>query len=229
MINDERFCELAHKALAKEAQPAEQAELQTLLTGNPTLKREFEEMGAEAAIAREILPLLEDIEHPAGRIPQPPVERLKREIAKVFQRRSGAMGELRGLLAQLETWVSGATRAEGQHVMEWLSALRATLSAERGESAGAAEPLLSAMMEQSPSLSLRAGHELAERREAELESRLRHLEQRISQIERVAHDGIARTAHECIQEVRALVRDLKREAGSGTLTSVKSGDPSKRR
>ena len=56
MINDERFCELAHKALAKEAQPAEQAELQTLFTGDPTLKSEFEEMGAEAAIAREILP-----------------------------------------------------------------------------------------------------------------------------------------------------------------------------
>jgi anti-sigma factor RsiW len=56
MSNEERFHELAHKALSKEAQVAERAELQTLIAENPKLKEEFEQMGAESAAAREILP-----------------------------------------------------------------------------------------------------------------------------------------------------------------------------
>ena len=53
--DDERFHELAHKALANEAQPAEQAELQALIAENPKLKEEFEQMGPESAAARDYL------------------------------------------------------------------------------------------------------------------------------------------------------------------------------
>ena len=90
-----------------------------------------------------------------------------------------------------------------------------------------------------------------EKREAKFAERLRVLEERIDriglvaheniafmahdwrdrlgQIERVAQDGIASVTHECKQEVRALLNDFKREAGSGSRTDVKSPDPSEQR
>jgi len=227
LSNEERFCELAHKAIAKEAQPAEQAELQALLAENPTLKKEFEEMGAEAAIAREILPLLEDIQHPTGRIPQPPIERLKREVGKVFAQRRSKKRELRELLDRLETWASGAMRAEGRQVMELLATLRASVS-EMRELRPAAAALVSTMLfEESPRFAPRGRSEKEQRRQAEFEERLRRLEERIGEIERTAHESIARMAHDCTQEVRALLNELKREAGS--RTDVKSADPSEQR
>ena len=229
LSNEERFCELAHKAIAKEAQPAEQAELQALLAENPTLKKEFEEMGAEAAIAREILPLLEDIQHPTGRIPQPPIERLKREVGKVFEQRRSEKGELSQLLDRLENWAGGAMRAEGRQIMELVAELRASVSETRDVRPAAIGRLGRVLREETPPLAPRGRSEEELRRETEFEERLRHLEQRIGQIERTAHDSIARMAHECTQEVRALVSDFKRDAGSGSRTDVKSADPSEQR
>ncbi len=80
MDNEERFHELMHKALAIVAQAAERAELEALIAEHPDLKEEFEKLGAENAAAREILPLLEDIEHPQGTIPPPPMARLRQVV-----------------------------------------------------------------------------------------------------------------------------------------------------
>ena len=244
MINDERFCELAHKALAREAQPAERAQLLALLAENPALKKEFEEMRAEAAIAREILPLLEDIEHPTGQIPQPPMERLKRQVQKVFEQGGSQKRELRELLAELESWAGGAMRAEGGQVMKLVAALRASVSETQGVRRAPTSSLRSMIMREAPGMVPKVRSDEEQRREAEFEERLRVLEERIDRIgqvsqeniaymahewrdrlgliERVAQDGIARATHECKQEVRALLNDLKREAGSGSPTDVKT-------
>ena len=97
----------------------------------------------------------------------------------------------------------------------------------------------------------RARSKEEQRHEAEFEKRLRILEERIDrighvaheniafmahdwrerfgQIERVAQDGIASATHECKQEVRALLNEFKRDAGSGSRTDVKAADPSEQR
>jgi hypothetical protein len=126
-IDDERFCELAQKAIAKKAAPAEQAELEALLAGDPKLKEEFEEMGVDAALAREILPLMEDIEHPQGMGGHVPVERLRREVGEVFARRRASRRGLGELLAEIEKWVrrdpARAAREEGTALVRALQEL----------------------------------------------------------------------------------------------------------
>ncbi|HOX60012.1 MAG TPA: hypothetical protein P5205_22095 [Candidatus Paceibacterota bacterium] len=127
MSNEERFVELAQKALSKKAQPSEEAELRALLAASPKLKNDFEQMGAEAAAAREILPLLEDIEHPQGPIPPAPMARLRREVRAVFAERETGRSGLRDLLAELEKWVrrdpAPATRQEGASLVQALQEL----------------------------------------------------------------------------------------------------------
>src|ERR1700674_3887116 len=113
--DDERFCELAHKTIAKEAQQAELAELQTMLENNPELKGEFAQIEAEAALAREILPSMDTIQHPPGRVPQVPMDRLRREVRKVFEQRKGSQGRLRQLLSELQELITGGQEpAENQ-------------------------------------------------------------------------------------------------------------------
>ena len=104
---DERFCELAHKRVAKEAQQAEVAELETMLENNPELRHEFDRIEADATLAREVLPLMETIQHPAGGGPQVPMDRLRREVRKVFEKRKGSQGRLRQLLSELQELISG--------------------------------------------------------------------------------------------------------------------------
>src|SRR5882762_1466866 len=91
---EERFHELAHKALAKEVQPAEHSELQALIVENPELKGEFEQLDAERTAAREMLMLMADVEDPQRPAPAIPRERLKRRVAEVFAQRQAPEGEL---------------------------------------------------------------------------------------------------------------------------------------
>lgn len=105
--DDERFCELAHKRIAKEAQQAELAELQTMLENNPELKGEFAQIEAEAALAKEILPLMDTIQCGPGGVPQVPMDRLRREVRNVFEKRKGSQGRLRQLLSELQELITG--------------------------------------------------------------------------------------------------------------------------
>lgn len=102
--DNERFHVLAHKALSKQATPAEQRELRSLITENPKLKEEMEELGGEAAIIREVLPLLEDLEQPPSGVPHPLMDRLKREVGEVIDANRKSKGDLRELLSKLEDW-----------------------------------------------------------------------------------------------------------------------------
>src|SRR5437899_3338719 len=104
--DEERFHELAHKALANENQANEQAELQTLITEHPKLKEEFERIRTETAVAREILPMLEDLKYPQKGIPRPPMRRLRKETREVFiSYGAESKRELHDLIAALEAWI----------------------------------------------------------------------------------------------------------------------------
>jgi hypothetical protein len=203
--NEERFHELAHKALANVAQPAEQAELRALIAENPKLKEEFEQMGAESAAAREILPLLEDLQHPHGRIPRPPMQRLQKEIREVFKPRPESQGEVRELLARLEKWAGVRIGAERERIMELISFLRESLSTTLAERARPAASLRVKACHY-PLTTTPAVEEKAQettRLEIEFEKRLRSLEARIRQAEEITR--------ECREEVRGLLEALARE------------------
>lgn len=233
--SDDRFHELVHKALAKEASPAAQKELRALIAENPNLKEELEQMRAEVAVAREILPLLEDVQHPPGRTPTAPMERLRKEIAAVFEGNSGWKVEVQGLLGKLEDWAGRMMGAEREQLMAAIAALRQTLSASgeapvteaamlyesrayaRDESASMNEARTRLMAEKAVVEDRRAALENRLRRlttemategkrRSELEDRLRHLESRIKEAEE--------TAHECREEVRVLLDLLRRERES---------------
>ena len=212
MSNEERFHELAHKAFANEAQEAERAELQALMAENPNLKEEFEQMGAESAAVREILPLLEDIEHPQGSIPPPPMARLQKVVREVFSPRKESVGELRELLVRLEQWASRQVGAERERLKELIAALRESVSAQGGAPAAGrmaalrsrrvryeAAPLFE---EEVMAYALPPEREEARPEEEELENRLRALEARIRRAEEITH--------ECRDEVRGLLAAFAR-------------------
>jgi hypothetical protein len=217
MSDEERFCGLAHKALAKEAVASEQAELEGLMAQNANLKREFEQMKMDAAAAREILPLLEDIEHPQGQPGRLPMERLRREVRGVFDRRKGSKPELRGLLARLEEWVAGGqTGGDRETGAALVAALRGALLGEPVEAVQKSPmhfPRAAALSE--PSLPMReaAGTGVAPVRRVLLKEARKYdvdLEARLDQLEK----RLTETQHhvqECGEEVHALLEMVKRE------------------
>lgn len=211
-MSDERFHELAHKALGKEATPAEQRELRALIAEKPALKEQLEQMSIEVSAVREILPLLEDIEHPQHDIPRPPMQRLQREVQKVFEQQPESSGELRELLARLEKWARRRIGAERDRAMELVSSLRRSLS-ETGDEVLTEAAMLRAPMaryaarrlisEEAEVRAAREPGEEAQRRELEFAERLRALEARLGQAEQVAH--------ECREEMRGLIETFARE------------------
>lgn len=217
MSNDERFHELAHKALGKEATPAEQRELRALIAEKPELKQELEQMSTEVAAVREILPLLEDIQHPRHGAPAPPMQRLQRQVQEVFESRAESPRELRDLLARLEKWAGRQIGVERERVMELISSLRTSLSAAAGgEQVMAEASMLRAPMaryaaaprrlrEEAEVHAIRETEEEESRKRtaAEFEKRLRSLEARLSQAEHVTH--------ECREEMRGLIEAFTRE------------------
>jgi hypothetical protein len=212
MSNEERFHELAHKALAKEAQAAERAELQALIAENPKLKEEFEHLGAERAAAREILPLLEDIEHPQGRIPPPPMARLQKAVRGVFESQRESPGELRELLVRLEQWASRQVGVERERLKELIAFLRESVSTQGGAAAAGQMATLRSrrvrfapapmLQEEALACALPPEREETKPEEEELESRLRALEARIRRAEEITH--------ECRDEVRGLLEAFAR-------------------
>jgi len=57
-MNDERFFDLAVKAIAHQANDAERADLDALLAREPELRAEFTRLEADARVAKDALPLV---------------------------------------------------------------------------------------------------------------------------------------------------------------------------
>ena len=80
VMNDERFSDLAMKVIAQQATPAERAELDAALAGDPARKAEFGQWQAQAALARELMPLVNSMDATGG---ERPAYSLGREVGEL--------------------------------------------------------------------------------------------------------------------------------------------------
>ena len=85
-MNDERFFDLAMKAIARQSTDAERSELEALLASQPELKAEFERLRAEARLAKEVLPVAAAAESTAGELPGYARERLQTKVRQTLGR-----------------------------------------------------------------------------------------------------------------------------------------------
>jgi hypothetical protein len=195
--SDERFYELAHKIIVNEARPSEQDELEALFTGNPALKEKLTEIAAEAAMAREVVPLLGEVGEQAE-VPPPPMERLRWSIRNIFAGKTpGSAEELRELIGRLETWAEGAPLSDKERVRKLVAGFRTGMQ--------------SLPHVRAPFEGLQRGRMLLERFAGAGESqwggvmsfaeRLRRLEVRMYQLQKVANS--------CATELRDLAAQYK--------------------
>jgi len=211
---DERFCELAHKAIAKRAEALELAELETMLEDHPKLKQEFEELRVEVALVREALPLFKDIERQDVTVPAIPLERLRHEVRGVFEQRNAAKARLGSLLTELrELMTGGRGKGERERGVGLLAALEEILLT--GGGAFELETQMLAEMSSvrfAPSRAKRSPLETSEERvgrgermrvEADLQIRLRTMEDRLS-------DALRHLVN-CSDEARMLLDTIREE------------------
>jgi len=83
-MNDQRFHDLAMKVLARHATGAERAELDSLLTGSPDLKSEFERLRVDVRIGTELLPVVAATEATAPEFPAYARERLQTKVRQTL-------------------------------------------------------------------------------------------------------------------------------------------------
>ncbi len=210
--DNDRFHELAHKALTKQATPVEQRELGAMIAENPKLKVEMEQLGGEAAVVREILPLLEALQHPVPNIPAPPMDRLRSEVGSVFESRGKSKAELGDLLSRLEKWARQQAGASREEVTAMVNVLRSSLLGGGTEELMADVRMLSAsklapaaprLLEEAESYALA---DESKRRQEELEERLRSIDKRLRQAEEISSD--------CRKEMHQLLEFIGREKES---------------
>ncbi len=88
-MNDERFFDLAMKAIARQSTDAERAELDAALADSPQRKAEFEKFQADCHVANEILPLVNATEATTGEFPTYARERLQTKVRQTLGRPAG--------------------------------------------------------------------------------------------------------------------------------------------
>jgi len=85
-MNDERFFDLAMKAIARHSTDAERDELDACLANQPQRQAEFERLKIEARLAKEILPLVAATESTEGKCPTYARERLQTKVRQTLGR-----------------------------------------------------------------------------------------------------------------------------------------------
>lgn len=85
-MNDERFFDLAMKAIARQATPAERAELDAALASNPARRTEWEQLQSQARLAKEVLPLAAAVESAQGELPAYARGRLQTKVRETLGR-----------------------------------------------------------------------------------------------------------------------------------------------
>jgi plasmid stabilization system protein ParE len=172
----------------------------------------MEQMGGEAAVLREILPLLEDLQHPVPNIPAPPMDRLRSEVGAVFESREKSKAELGDLLSRLEKWARQQAGASREEVKAMVNVLRSSLLGEGSEELMADVRMLSAskfapaaprLLEEAESYALA---DESKRRQEELEDRLRSIDKRLQQAEDISS--------ECRKELHQVLELIGREKES---------------
>jgi hypothetical protein len=83
-MNDQEFFDLALKVIGHRASEAERAQLDTLVSSQPELKARFEEIQADARLAKKVLPLVAAVESSSGEFPAYARERLLTKVRKTL-------------------------------------------------------------------------------------------------------------------------------------------------
>ena len=110
-MNDERFFDLAMKAIARQADDAERSELEALLAREPELRAEFARLQADARITREALPLVKAMETTAGEFPTFARERLQTKVRQTLGRPEAPAKEPDRSIAWGWRWALGLAAA----------------------------------------------------------------------------------------------------------------------
>ena len=105
-MNDERFFNLAMKAIARQDTEAERAELDALMARAPELKQEFERLQADVRTAKDTLPLVEAAQATTGELPAYARGRLQTKVRETLGR-PAAGKETSRRLAWGWRWVLG--------------------------------------------------------------------------------------------------------------------------
>ena len=86
LMNDERFFDLAMKAIARQSTDAERAELDALLAREPGLRTAFVKLEADVRVAKETLPLVQATQATTGQLPAYARERLQTKVRQTLGR-----------------------------------------------------------------------------------------------------------------------------------------------
>ncbi len=151
---------------------------------------------ATAAFLKDLMPLLEETETPAGTPPPMPRKRLAQAVEQVFESKRTGNPKWAELQMMLERW-SGKALSSEPRIKESLSFLFETASA--AESAEARHRLSWRLAEQHSSM---ARMEQQYQTDRELEERLAVLEERVGRM--------MEASHSCLQELNALLITIKK-------------------
>ena len=94
-MNEQRFFDLAMKAISRQSTEAERAEFNSLLAAKPELKTEFERMQADSQLAKEVLPLVAAVDAVEGEFPTYARERLQTKVRQTLGQRQPATARVR--------------------------------------------------------------------------------------------------------------------------------------
>ena len=83
-MNDQRFFDLAMKAIARQSTEAERAELEAMIAREPELKAEWEKLQADARLAREVVPLVAATQASGGEFPAYARKRLQTKVRQTL-------------------------------------------------------------------------------------------------------------------------------------------------
>lgn len=84
MMNDERFFDLAMKAIAQQATDVERAELDALLAREPAMRAEFARLQTDARLAKDALPLVDATKVAGDKLPAYARGRLQTKVRQTL-------------------------------------------------------------------------------------------------------------------------------------------------
>jgi hypothetical protein len=121
-MNDQRFFDLAMKAIGRHGSEAERAELDALLAKQPELKAVWEQLQADARLAREVAPLVAATQSSSGEFPAYARERLQTKVRRTL----GASAPTNSPRRWHWRWLAGLAAASAAVVLLVLPSLRST-------------------------------------------------------------------------------------------------------
>lgn len=83
-MSDQRFFDLAMKAIAHQATAAERAELDALLAREPGFRAEFARMQADVRLVKDVLPLVDATQPAAAELPAYARGRLQTKVRQTL-------------------------------------------------------------------------------------------------------------------------------------------------